>query len=262
MKKRKKSPRDVWDILDVLGKIASSVILVIITIVLGYGMNRITASLEKGQLVKDLIDDLTTEPKSTRQDIALITLKHSMSRHDPHLVLDIAAQVFNTREKFDDTTSDVAFEIIRELDPDRAETLALIIAERQHASLRSEPDPTKDKRGISDDAKFVAKAFTNVVYIQYRSEKTRSLAGELQEILNAKKFKAPGIEKVDEEFSNEIRYFHKKDEALAIDTIKNVVEDFFRSRGIEVFFKVLDLSASKLRAPEGQIEIWINLEKT
>jgi hypothetical protein len=75
--------KDVWDKAQILGElitgIVSGIILVAIPIVISVGADKISRSLQTGQLVDSLIEDLTDEAAITRRDIALIALDEAIS---------------------------------------------------------------------------------------------------------------------------------------------------------------------------------------
>jgi hypothetical protein len=260
MDNNNKKGKDLWDKLNVLGKLTSAILLAAITILLKYGIDDITVSLEKGQLVQKLLDDLTTQNQNVRQDIALIALNHSIGKHDPLLVLEIAEQVFKSRGKSDDLTNDAAFSIIQQLNPTKAKQIALSIAKDEQSNLRSDANtsPESTKR-VSTDAQFVAKVFPRIVYIQFKHENSRETAKDIQKFLQQKDISAPGVERVDEKFPNSIRYFHQEDIQFAKE-INRILKDFFKSNSQNIVFKLDNLSQSKFKVPTGHIEIWMNIE--
>jgi hypothetical protein len=207
--------------------LTSAILLAAITILLKYGIDDITVSLERGQLVQKLLDDLTTQNQNVRQDIALIALNHSIAKQDPLLVLEIAEQVFKTRgrENSDDLTN-----------------------------LESEKE-------VSTDAQFVAKVFPRIVYIQFKHENSRETAKNIKKLLQQNSINAPGVERVDAQFSNSIRYFHQEDIRFAKE-INRILKDssIIKSNSQDIVFKLDNLSQSKFKVPSGHIEIWMNIE--
>jgi len=75
--------KDTWDKAKILGELLTSIvggiILVTIPIVISIGADKISRSLQTGQLVDSLIEDLTQEKELTRRDIALIALDEAVS---------------------------------------------------------------------------------------------------------------------------------------------------------------------------------------
>lgn len=95
------SPKDSWDKLDAIGKLVSSILLVIIAMAIKFGSDRIAFSLQSGQLVQSLIMDLTTAEQQTRQDVALLALDHSIGNENPPLVSEIAERLFRDTQSQD-----------------------------------------------------------------------------------------------------------------------------------------------------------------
>lgn len=254
-----KSKKDIWEKLEVIGRLTSAILLAAITILLKYGIDDITVSLDKGHLVQNLIADLTTQDENVRQDIALIALNRSLGKQDERMVLEIAEQVFRSREITDDLTSDVAFSIIQEIDPDKAKELALAIIKENKANLRSAPVPlSASPKKISTDAKIVAKVFPKVVYIQYGKGSSVKQVKQLAQYLELQKINVPGIEQVEQEFPNNVRFFYPEDRKKAVDILR-IINEFFNKYELKIPIKLQDLSGAKLRAPRGQVEIWLNL---
>jgi hypothetical protein len=89
--------KDSWDKLDTIGKIVSSLVLVVIAMFIKSGSERIAFSLQSGQLVQSLISDLTTQEQQTRQDVALLALDNSIGDEKPRMVAAIAERLSATR---------------------------------------------------------------------------------------------------------------------------------------------------------------------
>lgn len=60
------SSKDAWDKVEVVGKLASGIMLVVIAAILQRGTDRIANSLKSGQLVQSLIADLATPEKNVK----------------------------------------------------------------------------------------------------------------------------------------------------------------------------------------------------
>lgn len=97
-----------------------------------------------------------------------------------------------------------------------------------------------------------------VVYIQFRGTLSRATANALRSRLNGGGFNAPGMERIDRQFGNSVRYFHAED-AEAARALAQVAASFFAEQGCPATFPPQDLSARGGGVPVGQLEVWINL---
>ncbi|MCK4761222.1 MAG: hypothetical protein KAW12_03420 [Candidatus Aminicenantes bacterium] len=105
--------RDIWGKLEIIGKLISGVLLALITILIGIGVNRVDESLRKGALVQSLISDLTQDKERFRRDVALLALDRTIGDDDPEIVVDIAWQILvNKPPGFNNAAGDIAFNII------------------------------------------------------------------------------------------------------------------------------------------------------
>lgn len=252
-------------------KIVTGIVLVAIPFVVKLGADNIAASLQTGQLVQTLIADLTTQEQTARQDIALIALDGAIGESKPEMVVQIAEQVMNSRQETapEDT---VAYRIIKSRAPDQgAEILARLsdstpvkaneVVESEVArgpTSRSDPsdEPLGQTLTVSADASRIAKAFKSIVYIQFRPEEQRPMAVALQGALRERGWLVPGVERVDANYSNSIRYFHDEDLTLAQD-VKQATDAFLGTGGVNVMLPELK-DFTSLKAPQTQIEIWID----
>ncbi|HEX9653775.1 MAG TPA: hypothetical protein VGA99_08690 [bacterium] len=265
-----KPPKDLWDKLDVLGKMVSGIVLVVIAVVLERGSSRIAQSMQSGQLVQSLISDLAVPDTTIKQDIALIALNHSVGEQNPNLVLQICERILANTKDYDDLTGKVAFDIIRSRAPRRAKEIedsARNIAQREQSTLRSAAVPNKEPPVQSSPAKissskFVARVLPNVVYIQFKNSAYRDQIARLQNDLNNEGVVAPGIEQVDADYGNSIRYFHDQDRDLA-ERVHKIADGFFQDEGVYWHVEIQDLSDAKMseNTSPGRVEVWINLDR-
>lgn len=261
--------KDLWDKLDVLGKLSSAVVLAAIALFLKVGSEKISFSLQKGSLIQGLITDLTSPDSRTKQDIALIALDHSVGDEDSTLVSEIAERLFLEIQKSDTTTvaeerssvGSIAFEILKKRSPKRAEELLNNLI-TQAAATRvpsvSIPDTTIPILSkASQPTRLLARALSNLVYIQYGGTAKKEPIEELRNLMKQKGFNSPGVEKVNSNFKNWVRYFHPEDKTLA-DSIKKISENFFLSKNQQLHFVTQDLSKLGSNIPPGQLELWIS----
>ncbi len=127
---RARPRKDFWDKMDVLGRVFAGVVLVGIGVVLKTGADSVKQSLETGNLVQTLIEDLTTE--GARRDVALIALNRSVGEEKrgmvakiaERLILDIAESESDRQIYKEVRLYITALEILDEIDPHRAADLA------------------------------------------------------------------------------------------------------------------------------------------
>jgi len=102
----------------------------------------------------------------------------------------------------------------------------------------------------------------NVAYtvtIHYNAENDKKIIENISEFLKRKKYNVPNIQKVKYK-KNDMRYFHKEDEAAAI-VLRNEVRTFINENTDvkNINLNLIDLEKAYPQAPEGLIELWINL---
>lgn len=254
------SSKDMWDKLDAIGKILSGVVLVLIAFVLKIGSDNIAASLQRGDLVQRLITDLSTTDKRIKQDIALIALDDAIGEQSPLLVADVAEVIFRDLKE-DYQTGNRAFMILTKRNLEKSKKIQEDLsaqASKLQADVRSAVDTSQPiQNEVSPQAQLIARALPNIIYIQFNDEGHRPLAKELQGELKGKGLNAPGVEKVDGNYGNSIRYFHDEDQRLALQ-VKDSVETFFKKKSDQKNFQLQDLS-QRFKTQKGQIEIWMNL---
>ena len=273
MTDKTKPPRDIWDKIDIVSKIISGIVLVLIAIVLKIGTDKISSSLQTGQLVQSLIADLSS-PDTTkiRQEIALVALDQTLWDQNKELVLEICERIVKNTDQFDQATGTLAFQIIERRDSARAN----LVKEKIKNDTLSKPvtqalsstDSSKVIREtattVVENSKLLNRVKRNRVYLQFGNENEREKIRGLQKKLIEAGFTVPGIEMVKGNYQLDIRYFHSEDKVL-IGNIGQTIESFLKTEGIDLKDKipVKNLSKTKFKdqVPVGNIEVWINLEK-
>lgn len=267
-------PKDFWDKLDIVGKLLSGVILALIAIFIKTGTDDIAAAQQQGDLVRNLLVDLTSNDQRTRQDLALIALNHSVS---DSLMIEIAARLVLDTTGYsagDQALTSVAFRILLQRDPVMAESLK---AQRQRgfenqvadpvvrAAARSAPDTsTRPPVSAAGDSvarnahELIAPLSSSVVFIQFGGTFERAVAGQLRNRLAEAGFAAPAVEHIGTAFSSSVRYFHSEDSVLA-DSVGQVTHRLLQEKAPRVgAIPVQNLSGRGFRVPRGQIEVWLN----
>lgn len=257
--------KDIWDKMDVVGKLLSTIVLAVIALFLKAGTEQIAFSLQKGDLVQSLIVDLTNRDNSARKDVALIALDHSIGAEDPVMVSDIAERLFR---EIPDTVriseergslGGFAFRIMRKRTPARARAIRdSLLAQASRSGLRSQPDTAqKSTAGPTNQARLLARAFDSLVYIQFRRESQRDEMEALRQHLISAGYNAPGVDRVNTNFTSGVRYFYREDRALA-DSVAALAERFLSRQESSFSLPRLDLSSQEYDAARGQVELWVD----
>ena len=193
-----KSPKDIWDKLDILSKIVSGIVLVLIAIVLKLGADKISSSLQTGQLVQSLISDLSS-PDTTkiRQEIALVALDQTLWNQNKELVLKVCERIIKNIDQYDQITGMLAFEILESRDSLRAVELYEEIKNAVTKSTISYDDTASVIRYttniVIENPKLLNRVKKNKLYLHFANEENRKKIKELHKEFIEVGFNAPGI---------------------------------------------------------------------
>lgn len=262
-------PKDNWDKASIIGQILSGVLLATIALLIKTGTDDITNSLKKGDLVRSMISDLASEGnKNIKPELALIALDHSLGNQEQAMLVEIAEEIIK-QGRYDDFSRSVAFRIIEQRAPARAQKIKddaeklLQANSKVREDLRSSADPTAlvlpspTPAPEENRKQVIVKVLPNLVLIQFRNEGSRSTAEALRSALSAAGFFAPGVDRVEGNYSNSIRYFHKDDQALA-GQVNEIVRNFLKSKNMALGGEPQYLSSLRNNSQSGQIEIWLD----
>lgn len=253
--------RDVWDKLDIIVRLITGGLLALLALLVKLGADRISTSLQTGQLVQSLVGDLSSHEEQVRQDIALIALNRSVGNDRTDMVCEIAERISLSVGGPDSARADryggIARQILLERCPERAAAV--------QDSLASELMRLTERAGIipqqvSEAARLRARGLRHMIYIQFSSEQNRTLMDSLRIALAAWGYRlAGGVEWVSGDWRPGIRYFFVEDRQLA-DSVAAAVETFLERVGRPGQRPTLvDLSDGEFTAREGQIEVWLKL---
>lgn len=143
-----------WDFL-------SKISIVAIPVVLGWFLNvgsqRIADSIETRNFIQSMIEQLSDPSRKARQDIALILLNEYVGKEQPEMVAKIAEIVFDenmdqlVRKGNSDPLLEIqgstAFEVLSELNPERARQIRETTQQRVLAALLDEVNVRQVKAG-------------------------------------------------------------------------------------------------------------------
>ena len=266
-----------WEKLDIIGKLLSTVLLGFLAFFIKTGTDNIATTQHEGQLVQSLLQDLTTKDQRTRQDLALIALNHAVGDRNPGLVADIAERLVldTTAQSTGDPTSaqvlgGIAFHILAERDSVRAGTLKRTLQQQFENQVAADSGLRQALRSSADSARpspvtgrpapaseLLARVSSRIVFIQYRGTVPESLVTHLRERFRTGGFAAPLPERIATPFTSSIRYFHPGDLELA-DSVASMISDYLIAAHVDHSVPVQEAPMTRLRAPEGQIEVWLS----
>lgn len=254
-------PRDIWSKLEIVGKLISGVILVIIALYIDRGSEKIAQALSSGDLTQKLLEDLasTDSARTLRHEIALAALDQTVYAQNRELVLAVCERIIRNAS-YRGTDRIYAYEILRSRDSTRA--LALL-----HSIARSAPEsssveaisavaPPRDEVVQQIVQEIVDARTGNVVFVQFRGGIQRDVMQGLQQRLIAAGYNTPGIERVPGTYRSSVRYFHPQDAPLA-DSVAALTRAYFQARNESLDIAAADFTATKYKVPAGQIEVWI-----
>lgn len=89
-------------------------------------------------------------------------------------------------------------------------------------------------------------------YIQYNDSLGADEVRAFQNILKTKDWIAPGIQYVNGNYTNIVKYFNADDEPLAQKCAALAKASFNKD------FKIVPIISSKYKVPKGQLEVWVN----
>ena len=95
-----------------------------------------------------------------------------------------------------------------------------------------------------------------MVYIQFRGSVSREKINQLRQQFINNGYKAPGVERIDGNFKNWVRYFHPEDKELA-ESVAALAKKFFDNK---IEFRLQDLSGRGHNAQVGQVELWVSYD--
>jgi hypothetical protein len=97
---------------------------------------------------------------------------------------------------------------------------------------------------------------SGTVFLQFKGSVARDKMRALQRELQGLGYNAPGAERVDSDYTTEVRYFHDADAELA-EQVANDIEAFLK----DACNLVVDIATKRLtlRAPPSQVEVWLSL---
>lgn len=271
MNKNIKSSKDIWDKIDILSKIVSGIVLVLIAIVLKFGADKISSSLQTGQLVQSLIADLSS-PDTTkiRQEIALVALDQVLWNQNPELVLKVCERIVLNTDQYDQITGVLAFEILKSRAPIRADALFEEIKNDEVGVPITKPTTSYDDTAaviqyttniIVENPKLLNRVKKNKLYMHFANEKNREKIRELHREFIEVGFNAPGIQRVEGNYNVDIRFFHEEDSILT-GSVAQIIKNFLEKEGINIEsvpIKNFSRTAYQNLATVGLIEVWINL---
>lgn len=263
--------------VELLNKILTLIVVVFIGIVTSWTKSSIDnfinlqkAKIDEGNYANTLYDKFLSDKEGNymRQDVAISilynTFKNDISKNDTNkkeFIIRMATIIAKDLTKKRDDDNNIPLEIIQELDPLKAAKVKNFY-ENHNGSFRvtSNPDinktnvktPELDQKAKEEFEQINKKAGFFTVFIQVKNDDIKNKAENLRTFLKSKGPLVPSIEKVDENYSNSIRFFNAEDRENA-----NLLNKWI-SENNHIDLTVKDLTNSGMKAPKGQIEIWLS----
>lgn len=97
---------------------------------------------------------------------------------------------------------------------------------------------------------------TGTVFLQFKGSMSRDTMRELQRALQDSGYNAPGTERVDADYTTEVRFFHDADTELATQVAADV-SAFLSDKC--AFTGAVPTKKVNLRSPPGQVEVWLDV---
>ena len=251
--------KEPWQV-DTFIKLLNLAWVVVLGTFIKCGTDSFSQNMERGKLVKDLLDDLSTrksQQEKVRQDISLLALDRflvadqhiwnenwlwNQNKADRNLVANIAAVLFDDIQH--DSTKQYTLKqrqemlgVIKMVMQKNDSAIAKAKLNQSYQAIQTQAISRADlseKPALSAVAPPVQapevqalnglqdKAGTPLVYIQYRNAAEEAVARQIQAQCQQRNWKAPGIELITSKtnFDNSIRYYHLEDRGLAMEASK------------------------------------------
>src|SRR5690242_13041735 len=271
-----KPGKSFWDILDIISKFTTGFLLVVIAFVLDIGSKRIAQSNEESKIIQSLIEDLTTKQQESRNDVALLSLeKYLIAKPDNKnletnkaYIKEVAETILKQRIHDDSSfslESSIPFKILNKYDTAEANLIFTEYSENKidtskiinqsvplTAAAVNNLQPLAQSKN-STEANVISSFKKKLCYIQYNNAAAADKVRKFQDTLKSKQWIAPGIQEVDGNYDNIVKYFNAEDKQLAERCAALAKASF------NINFKIVPIISSKNKVPTGQLEVWINI---
>ena len=270
-----KKSKSFWDILDILSKFTTGFLLVVIAFVLDIGSKRIAQSNEESKIIQSLIEDLTTRQQESRNDVALLSLeKYLITKTDNKnleankaYIKEVAETILKQRIHDDSSfslESSIPFKIVNKYDTAEANLIFTEYSENKidtskiinqniplTAAAVNNLQPLAQSKNATE-ANVISSFKKKLCYIQYNDAADAIKVRKFQETLKSKQWIAPGVQFVEGNYNNIVKYFNADDLQLAQRCAALAKASF------NTDFKIVPILSSKYKVPTGQLEVWIN----
>lgn len=271
-----KQSKSFWDILDILSKFTTGFLLVVIAFVLDIGSKRIAQSNEESKIIQSLIEDLTTKQAESRNDVALLSLeKYLVAKTDDKnfernkaYITEVAETILRQRIHDDSSfslESSIPFKIVNKYDTAEANLVLTQYSQNKRDTIninQGSPLTALTVNNLQPIAQSKNATEANVIssfnkkfcYIQYNNNAAADKVREFQNTLKSKEWIAPGIDYVEGNYNNIVKYFNAEDKQLAERCAA------LAKASLDADFKIVPILSSKYKVPKGQLEVWINVK--
>lgn len=272
-----KPGKSFWDILDIISKFTTGFLLVVIAFVLDIGSKRIAQSNEESKIIQSLIEDLTTKQQESRNDVALLSLekylipkadKKSLETNKSY-IKEVAETILKQRIHDDSSfslESSIPFKILNKYDSAEANLIFTEYSENKidtskiinqsvplTATAVNNLQPLAQSKNATE-ANVISSFKKKLCYIQYNNAAAAGKVKRFQDTLKSKQWVAPGIQFIEGNYNNTVKYFNTDDLPLA-QRCADLAKASFNTD-----FKILPAFSPKYKVPKGQIEVWVNVK--
>jgi hypothetical protein len=277
--------KDFWDKMGVVGTFLSSTLIVVFTTVVTWHTSKLSNKIEEfktgideNKMINDLVKEISSDSNSNvKYDFVLLALERYLRNtsidgllkdRDRDMLVGFAQSMILDRKNYhkEITETDMNRILIPKKFLEKYDSVGLneiqVILANEHNKYNYPSDTVKinnhDLSSVAPVAQLNENTSRNslnlilkkVVYIQYSDRVNQKKAEDILHLFKDNKWVAPGVEHVNGNFSNTIKYFHDEDRELANEA----------NRILNNQYKVVANVVQKYRnmVPKGQIEIWIS----
>jgi hypothetical protein len=261
--------RDNWDKLESLTKFFNGIVIATLTVIIGYGTQRVSDSVKYGQLIQRLLTNLSVQNDSgkIKRDLSLITLNRTIGDEKPQLIADMS-EVICKSDSSSIREKTVAFNILKERDSSKARLLQQAFLKNRMISLNDTfvrknsislaeasaldqtPIPNLNNLVIEKSNQSQIGSSTTTVFIQ--TNRNQANLSRIQNGLTEKGYLVPMLQEINQHFPNTVRYFNP-DDADAASRIIQYLEKINPKWKCQI--QLLKNPNDKI--PAGHIEVWL-----
>jgi hypothetical protein len=269
--------KDTWDKLGIIATFIQVAVVGLFTALVTLYTSRLTnkletykAGMDESNMIKTLIKDLTGDSGThVRTDFALLSLERylrssqqgELHNYDSNMLVGFAQSIIWERVTKEGIGSEnqneilIPNEFLKRYDSSRQQQILKdmdISQKRKNLPQTVNNDSLLKippvQQAVHNNTQMLTSLFSKTCYIQFANENLRNTALNVQQTLRTAKWYAPGIDKVEGNYTNTVKYFHQEDANLASALQNTLNLPDYALQYIKNF---------EAKVPKGQLEIWI-----